>query len=108
VDASLLSWIDPNAVRVVIAGGLGGAVRAVTLSLSVRQTLTTMFVGAVSGFYLRPIAGPIINDGLGFLIQIPADQEMVGVFAIGLGGPLLVGFFIDLWNHTKRLRKDDQ
>lgn len=99
-----LDWLTAAKAEVIVAGGLGGLVRWVTLRESWRNGLISIVVGGICALYLSPLARPFLAVLLkGF--DLPAEQEAAfSGFIMGIAGIGLVGFLLDavaIWRKLK-------
>ena len=82
--------------------GIGGAMRALALKTSLRETAVCVFMGVVWGIVAHPLAGPIFDflatPILGKLVGLPADAVARAVAVmVGMTGVAITGFIIDFF-----------
>lgn len=80
-----------------LAGGAGGAVRWIKFREDWRTGVGSIFVGALCSIYASPIIEPFLEK----FIANPGKRAGFAGFAIGVGGIMLVGFFIDFLKSRK-------
>jgi len=100
---SLLAWFSTDPGKAVIAGGLGGLIRWITLRHSLKEGVLTIVVGAICANYLGPLVVPMLEGTLGKLIPI----EGLGHFVVGMGGLSLTGMILDVFERKRREIGDD-
>jgi hypothetical protein len=99
------SWLFSPAAKLALAGALGGVVRWLTLKQPPLDGLISVIVGAICAVYLGPSIMPILRPVID-LTGVDAESAIgLGGFLIGIGGILVSGFFIDLWQLRRRLLK---
>jgi hypothetical protein len=83
----LLEWlIGPEGI-VVLGGAVGGIVGAITHDGKPGAALRIFLVGALSSYFLAPLAIPFLRWGLSF-VEVPSTKSdglagfIVGVFGI--------------------------
>jgi hypothetical protein len=79
-----------------IAGGLGGAVKAMALELPVKQSVVSVTVGAICSLYLTPVTNAVFKPTLGVFVPIDAVIGFSG-FVTGVIGVAFVGFFLGMF-----------
>lgn len=82
---------------IVIAGGLGGVVRWLTLREQPRDGATSVVVGAICAHYLGPLAIPAIEPVLGKVVLSSDARESFSAFVVGIGGVTVSGLLVDVW-----------
>lgn len=90
-------------VKLLVAGALGGVVRWLTLKQQWLDGLISVIVGAICAVYIGPSIMPLLKPVIDFT---GVDQESavgLGGFLIGIGGILVSGFVIDLWQLRRKL-----
>lgn len=91
-------------LRLALAGGAGGIVRALSMRLSPREMATAVVVGGLSSIYVAPQASPLF-ERMGIVAEGDAGGLMFIGFVIGLGGIGVAGFFIDAWKILRASQK---
>lgn len=100
-----LSWLFSPVVKLAIAGALGGVVRWLTLKQPPLDGLVSVVVGAICAVYLGPAIQPILRPIVDFA-GVDADaMQGLGGFLVGIGGILVSGFILDLWQLRRKLLK---
>lgn len=90
--ADLLTWLQTEPGKMVIAGAMGGLVRWLTLRESWRDGLVSLVVGSICALYLGPLVRPMLEPVVG---KIAGDATGFSSFVVGLGGIGIAGFTID-------------
>lgn len=87
----VLGWFSTDPGKAVIAGGLGGLIRWITLRHSLKEGILTILVGAICANYLGPLVVPVFENTLGKVVPV----EGLGYFLVGMGGLSLTGMILD-------------
>lgn len=89
-----LQWMynDPT-VSVVLAGMAGGAVRWYSEQEPWRTGLGSVFIGGICAKYLGPFVMGIMENISG--ITFSDEAGTTGAFGMGLGGILIIRYFMD-------------
>lgn len=100
-----LSWLFSPVAKLAVAGALGGVVRWLTLKQPPLDGLVSVIVGAICAVYIGPAIQPIMRPVIDFAgVDMDAAQGLGG-FLVGIGGILVSGFLIDLWQVRRKLLK---
>ena len=100
-----LSWLFSPVAKLALAGALGGVVRWLTLKQPPLDGFISVVVGMICAIYIGPAINPIIRPVIDFAgVDMEAAQGLGG-FLVGIGGILVSGFFIDLWQLRRKLLK---
>lgn len=100
-----LAWLFSPAAKLAIAGALGGVVRWLTLKQPPLDGLISVVVGAICAVYIGPAIHPILRPVIDLAgVEMDAAQGLGG-FLVGIGGILVSGFFLDLWQLRRKLLK---
>ena len=98
-----LSWLFSPAAKLAIAGALGGVVRWLTLKQPPLDGFISVIVGAICAVYIGPSIIPILRPVIDFT-GVDADSAAgLGGFLIGIGGILVSGFVLDIWQLRRKL-----
>ena len=100
-----LSWLYSPVVKLSIAGALGGVVRWLTLKQPPLDGLVSVIVGAICAVYLGPAIQPLLRPVVDFAGVDMEAAQVLGGFLVGIGGILVSGFIIDLWQLRRKLLK---
>lgn len=104
-----LAWLFSPAAKLAVAGALGGVVRWLTLKQPPLDGLISVVVGAICAVYIGPSIIPILKPVIDFTGVDHESAVGLGGFLIGIGGILVSGFVIDIWQvRRKLLRQPDQ
>jgi len=99
------SWLNSPITKLALAGALGGVVRWATLKQPPFDGLISVVVGCICAIYVGPAINPIMRPVIDLAgIDLEAAQGLGG-FLVGIGGILVSGFFLDLWQLRRRLLK---
>lgn len=98
---TIINWVATEPGKAIIAGGLGGVVRWLTLRPTVKEGVITIVVGGICALYLGPIALPIVEGTLG---KVVPGGDMAGLtsFLVGMGGISLAGMVLDVFDRRRR------
>jgi hypothetical protein len=91
-------WLD------ALAGGAGGFVKAISMSLSIRDGAIAVVVGGVCAIYLAPIGDAVLDPLLGRVLASEKQASHLGGFIVGMIGIGLVGFVMgafEVWKSAK-------
>lgn len=94
-----VQWLynDPT-VSVVIAGMAGGSVRWYSEKEHWRTGIGSVLIGGICAKYLGPFALGVMERVAG--ISISDEAGTTGAFAMGLGGILIIRYFMDRLKFT--------
>jgi len=98
---------NSNQLLDALAGGLGGFVKGMSLSLSIRDNGIAIAVGAVCAIYLAPFGDAILDPTLGRFLASEKQASHLGGFIVGIVGLGLVGFIMGVfksWQSDKGVR----
>jgi hypothetical protein len=84
-------------LQVVLAGGLGGVVRWLTLKSGWMDGLSSVIIGSICAKYLGPLCFRLLDPVLGKIIMETDSRVMLSGFLIGVGGIGVSGFIVDVW-----------
>ena len=87
-----------------LAGGLGGAVKAMALELPIRQSAVSVTVGAICSLYLTPLTNAVFKPTLGAFVPPDAVIGFSG-FITGIIGVAFVGFFLGVFQSWSMQRR---
>lgn len=95
----MADWFTLTAADVanLIAGGLGGAVRAMALKLPLGEWLVAVAVGAICAKYLYPVGNALIDPVVSKFTGSVEQSVGLGGFIIGILGIALVGFVLEVF-----------
>ena len=100
-----LAWLFSPVVKLAIAGALGGVVRWLTLKQPLLDGLVSVIVGSICAVYIGPAIQPLLRPVVDFA-GVDADaMQGLGGFLVGIGGILVSGFILDLWQLRRKLLK---
>lgn len=95
------------ALLVVIASGVaGGLARWITLSLSLREGLLALVIGAICAVYLGPIMLPAVRYFYS-TIDLPSDPGDLAGFLAGVGGASIIGGILDVINRKTKPKPEN-
>lgn len=97
-----LAFLQGPSGQALIAGGLGGLVRWLSLKESFRDGLVSVTVGAICALYLSPLALPAVEQIIGKIVVDQVAQAGLSAFLIGMGGLGVVGLFLDFWSARRK------
>lgn len=100
------SWVFSPIGKMAIAGALGGVVRWLTLKQPPLDGLVSIVVGGICAVYVGPAILPIMRPIIDFGGVDPEAAQGLGGFLVGIGGILVSGFLLDLWQLRRKLLKD--
>lgn len=89
--------------QLLLAGGLGGVVRWLTLRDKFPDGIISIVVGGICAVYLSPLALPALGPMLGAIGMSSDNSASLSGFMIGLGGITVSGIVMDAWRARKRL-----
>lgn len=99
------SWLFSPMAKLAIAGALGGVVRWLTLKQPPLDGLISVIVGAICALYVGPAIQPLLRPVVDFA-GVDADAiQGLGGFLVGIGGILVSGFLIDIWQLRRKMLK---
>jgi len=99
------NWLFSPLGKLAIAGALGGVVRWLTLKQPPLDGLISVFVGAICALYVGPAIVPLLRPVVDFAgVDADAMRGLSG-FLVGIGGILVSGFLIDLWQLRRKMLK---
>lgn len=98
-------WLFSPMAKLAVAGALGGMVRWLTLKQGWLDGLISIIVGAVCAVYIGPAIQPILRPVVDFAGIDPEAMQGLGGFLVGIGGILVSGFLIDIWQLRRKLLK---
>lgn len=98
---ALFAWFATDPGKAVIAGGLGGVVRWLTLRHSLAEGVVTMVVGGICAMYLGPLTTPILEPTIGKIAPV-GDAAGLGAFIVGMAGVSLSGLVMDIFERRRR------
>ncbi len=101
------SWLFSPMAKLAIAGALGGLVRWLTLKQPPIDGLISIAVGAICAAYIGPAFQPVLQPIISFTGVEPDAAQGLGGFIVGIGGILVSGFFIDVWQMRRKLLKQE-
>lgn len=99
------SWLFSPMAKLAIAGALGGVVRWLTLKQPPLDGLVSVIVGAICAVYLGPAIQPLLRPVVDFAGVDAEAMQGLGGFLVGIGGILVSGFILDLWQLRRKLLK---
>lgn len=99
------NWLFSPIVKLAVAGALGGAVRWATLKQPPLDGLVSVFVGSICAVYIGPAIQPILRPIVDFAGIDAESMQGLGGFLVGIGGILVSGFILDLWQMRRKLLK---
>lgn len=93
-------------VQLIVAGGMGGIVRWISIVLttkkmSTREGLATVLLGAILGYYASPLLQDWIGGALAGFVKDPERMPTFVAFVTGFGGMIIVGLLIDLFSKLR-------
>lgn len=92
--------------QLLLSGAAGGLVRWLTLKQGWRDGLISVAVGSLLALYLGPFAVGWLAQLVPFVGATPESAIGLGGFLVGIGGIVVSGFVIDLWQLRGRLVRD--
>jgi hypothetical protein len=92
--------------QLILAGAAGGIVRWLTLREGWWQGITSVVIGAILAVYIGPHAVWMLSPVITFVGGTPESVMGLGGFIVGVGGIVVSGFLIDLWQIRARLLKN--
>ena len=99
-------WLFSPLGKLAIAGALGGVVRWLTLKQPPLDGLVSVVVGCICAVYVGPAIIPIMRPVIDFAGVDPEAAQGLGGFLVGIGGILVSGFILDLWQLRRKLLKN--
>lgn len=104
-----LLWFFSDPPQLVLAGALGGFSRFLalwadrgTINPTYRELLSWILLGAICAYYMQPIAQSIISPLLGDVLPDETALLRLSGFAIGLGGVVVPGYIMDVWQLRRK------
>lgn len=105
-------WLTHSRAELLVAGGLGGLIRWITLRESLANGLLSIASGAIFASYLAPFARPALAwlftwldlpDGM-----TPSDGSEFGLagFIMGIAGLSVSGFVLDVLKARRQRLRD--
>jgi len=91
-------WLD------ALAGGLGGAVKAMTLQGTWWQKFSSILAGAICALYLAPVFDVMLESTIGKLLPTDRAALHLGGFLCGMVGLGIVGFVIGVFKQWAELK----
>lgn len=92
--------------QLLLAGAAGGVVRWLTLKQRPLDGLISVAVGAILAFYVGPSAVGVLKPVADFTGVGGEAAVGLGGFIVGMGGIVVSGFFIDLWQLRRKMLHD--
>lgn len=105
VLAMLSAILTHPDVQNVIAGSIGGAVRARVFGESWRDTSVSVFAGGSTAYYAAPYLSPVVARMLGGDVAAPSS---LASYAIGVGGVAIIMAIVDGWKSWHRRRSNQE
>lgn len=102
------SWLFSPMAKLAIAGALGGVVRWLTLKQPPLDGAISVIVGAICALYVGPAIHPLLRPVVDFAGVDPDAMQGLGGFLVGIGGILVSGFLIDIWQLRRKILKQQQ
>jgi hypothetical protein len=102
---SILAWLSTDPGKAVIAGGLGGVVRWLTLRHSLAEGIVTIVIGGICAMFLGPLTTPILEPTIGKIAPV-GNAAGLGAFIVGMAGVSLSGLIMDIFERKRRGAND--
>lgn len=102
------NWLFSPMAKLAIAGALGGVVRWLTLKQPPLDGAISVIVGAICALYVGPAIHPLLRPVVDFAGVDPDAVQGLGGFLVGIGGILVSGFLIDIWQLRRKMLKQQQ
>lgn len=92
--------------QLILAGAAGGIVRWLTLQQGWRDGLISVAVGMILAIYIGPHAVGLLAPVITFVGGTPESIMGLGGFLVGMGGIVVSGFLLDLWQIRAKLLRN--